>query len=231
MITAWPFFTYYGGKWRIAKKYPKPAYKTIIEPFAGSAGYSVKWQHPRVQLYDLNEKVIGVWQYLISVSELELKDLSEKFNHVDELDCCQEAKWLIGFWLNKGHIQPCYVPSKWMRSGIRPNSMWGPAIKQRLISQLHLIRDWKAEVKDYQTVENIEATWFIDPPYQKQGHLYTYSYIDFEYLAEWSKSRKGQTIVCEANGANWLPFKPFVTAKGLEGPNGKKKIKEVIWTS
>jgi hypothetical protein len=29
------------------------------------------------------------------------------------LDVPQEAKWLIGFWLNKGTTSPCNIPGKW----------------------------------------------------------------------------------------------------------------------
>ena len=34
-------FYYYGRKKQIAKCYPKPNFNTIIEPFAGSAAYSL----------------------------------------------------------------------------------------------------------------------------------------------------------------------------------------------
>ena len=34
-------FYYYGRKKQIAKYYPKPNFNTIIEPFAGSAAYSL----------------------------------------------------------------------------------------------------------------------------------------------------------------------------------------------
>lgn len=30
-------------------------------------------------------------------------------------------------------------------------------------------------------------------------------------------------------GAGWLPFEPFRTIKSLEGKNGSKKSKEVVW--
>ena len=34
-------FYYYGRKKQIAKYYPEPKYDTIVEPFAGSAAYSL----------------------------------------------------------------------------------------------------------------------------------------------------------------------------------------------
>ena len=38
-----PFIRYYGGKWRAAPLYPAPMHSTIIEPFAGAAGYSMRY--------------------------------------------------------------------------------------------------------------------------------------------------------------------------------------------
>ena len=228
-----PFFTYYGGKYRIAPRYPKPKYQQIIEPFCGSAGYSITHNSKTVLLYDLNERIVGTWNYLINVSEKEILNLPEIFEDVRTLKVTQEAKWLIGFWCNKGSCEPRNMPSTWMKSGINPNSQWGSAIKTRIASQLKDIRHWKCEQKDYSTLENQpQSTWFIDPPYSaKAGRLYTYSEIDYLHLAEWCKNRLGQTIVCEMQGASWLPFEKFYTAKGLEGPKGKKQIKEVIWTN
>ena len=46
-----PFFGFYGGKWRDAPKhYPFPEHDTIVEPFAGSAGYSVRYSDRNVIL-------------------------------------------------------------------------------------------------------------------------------------------------------------------------------------
>ena len=36
-------FYYYGRKQKIFGKYPKPQFDTIIEPFAGSAAYSMNY--------------------------------------------------------------------------------------------------------------------------------------------------------------------------------------------
>jgi 16S rRNA G966 N2-methylase RsmD len=76
-------------------------------------------------------------------------------------------------------------------------------------------------------IANVEATWFIDPPYQKAGKYYTgHNKMDFEKLGEWCKSRKGQVIVCENQGADWLPFR-FLT----EHRGSMQKNTEVIWTN
>lgn len=64
-----PFFTYFGGKYRLAPKYPKPMYNTIVEPFAGSAGYSLRYPEREVILNDLDPVISGIWEYLINVKE------------------------------------------------------------------------------------------------------------------------------------------------------------------
>lgn len=93
-----PFFTYYGGKYRAAPYYPKPRYRRIVEPFAGSAGFSLRYPSYDVCLYDLSEQVCGVWSYLLRVSAEEISKLPLNFDSVDNLQICQEAKWLLGFW-------------------------------------------------------------------------------------------------------------------------------------
>jgi len=38
-------------------------------------------------------------------------------------------------------------------------------------------------------------------------------------------------MVCEQDGANWLPFKPFLLAKANESVNGGKISAEALWTN
>ena len=48
-----PFFGYYGGKWRDAvKHYPAPQFDIVMEPFAGSAGYALRYAERNVVLCD-----------------------------------------------------------------------------------------------------------------------------------------------------------------------------------
>jgi len=223
------FFTYFGGKWRIAKHYPQPQHKTLIEPFAGSAGYSLHYPQKNVLLFDRDPIICSVWDYLIHVKESEILALPLEITDVREMPLCQEAKWLIGFWLNKGNVSPCNIPGKWMRDGWRPNSFWGEVIRGRIASQLGQIRHWKIENKSYEQIENQDASWFVDPPYQVSGVRYRFNKIDFDNLAKWCRARQGQVMVCEQDGASWLPFSPFRTVKALEGKKGAKQSKEVIW--
>ena len=227
-----PFFSFYGGKWRDTPKcYPPPLFDTIREPFAGSAGYSLRFPDRRVELSDVDPVIVGVWDYLIKASELELRVLPDVpiGGTVDELEVCQEARWLIGFWLNKGASRPRKSPSSWMRSGVRPGSFWGPRVRDTIASQVRHIRHWKVRECSYDDLDDATSTWFIDPPYQRAGKHYVYGSrgIDYRALGEWCMSRKGQIVVCENDGATWLPFEPIACVKTSRA----NRSNEAIWSN
>jgi hypothetical protein len=229
-----PFFSFFGSKWRVALHYPQPTYPTIIEPFAGSAGYSLRHPDRMVRLYDADPIICAVWAYLIRVSPEEIRRLPLAFSHIDEIHVCQEAKWLIGFWLNKGSVQPSKSPSKWMRDyqARQPGcTYWSAAVVERIATQVGSIRHWTITQSSYADIPDQRATWFVDPPYEVAGRAYRFHDINYPALGHWCRSRSGQTIVCENQGADWLPFRPFRTIKGLEGKRGGKKSEEVIWTN
>lgn len=232
-----PFFCYYGGKWRDAKHYPRPSFNTIVEPFAGAAGYSLNYPDTDVFLFDLDPVIVGVWAYLIRSTHAEISALPllEQGQTVHDLSVCQEAKHLIGFWLNKGSSAPCLTPSAWMRSGTRPNSYWGSAIRRRIAEQVGQIKHWKVQCVSYDALPTPDATWFVDPPYQHAGKHYRKgsSGIDFTALGGWCSRLPGQVIVCENEGADWLPFRPHRDIRAT--PKGERSDKtrslEVIWTN
>ena len=52
-----PMFSYFGSKYKLAKHYGAPRFDTVIEPFAGSAAYSLYWEPKNVILYDANPEI------------------------------------------------------------------------------------------------------------------------------------------------------------------------------
>jgi hypothetical protein len=228
-----PFFSFFGSKWRVGNYYPQPKHNTIIEPFAGSAGYSLRHPQLQIHLYDADPIICGLWEYLIRVSPEEIRSLPLVFDHVDDLQVCAEAKHLIGFWCNKGSVQPAKSPSKWMRDyqARQPGVYWGEKIRERIASQVPSIRHWSITQTTYADIPDQSATWFIDPPYEVAGRAYRFHDIDYHALGAWCRSRSGEVTVCENEGADWLPFRPFKTIKGLEGKRGGKKSVEVLWTN
>jgi hypothetical protein len=229
-----PFFGYYGGKWRDAlKHYPAPRYGTIVEPFAGSAGYALRYADRKVILCELDPIVAAVWQYLIRVKPKEILTIPDLApdGSVDDLAISQEAKWLVGFWLNRAASSPRKRPSRWMRDGIRPGSFWGSRVRETIASQVEAIRHWKVYTCSYADCpEPGPATWFVDPPYQLAGKHYRFSSegLDFAALAGWCRSRAGQVLVCENAGASWLPFRDLADVKTTRA--GHRSI-EVLWTN
>lgn len=215
-----PFFPYYGSKWNIARHYPAPANVPVIEPFAGAAGYSTFYGCDKVKMFDVDPIISGVWDYLIQVTAEEvmrLPDLPNAGDCVDDFDLPQEAKWLIGFWLNRGSAQPKKSRTAYSARSDKGQLNWGGKAKERIASQLSGIRNWTIENRSFEEVPDEHATWFIDPPYQEKGKYYRFSFNDFSSLSEWCKSRSGKVIVCEGVGADWLPFGnlgEFKTTKG-----------------
>jgi hypothetical protein len=212
-----PFLRYYGGKWRAAPHYPAPKHGMIIEPFAGAAGYSLRHYRHRVVLIEKYDVIVEIWRYLIRTSAAEILAIPT-VDHVDELPAWvpQAARWLVGFAMNAATAVPCKQLSsgrKRMREQNRKFEGWSPAMRERVASQVEHIRHWIVIQGEYHcTNTNIPITWFIDPPYQVAGIHYKHSSrdLDFDVLGDWCRSRRGQTIVCENDGATWLPFEQFL---------------------
>lgn len=227
-----PFFGFYGGKWRDSPKhYPPPEHRTIVEPFAGSAGYSLRYASCNVVLYEIDPIIAAVWQYLIRVSASEIRSIPDLplGGSVEDLRVCEEARWLVGFWLNRGASRPRRSASSWMRQGIRPGSFWGERVRTTIATQVESIRHWKVHNQSYQECRlKKEATWFVDPPYQYAGQHYQFGSdrIDYAHLANWCQVRAGQVIVCENEGADWLPFRHLANVKTTRA---KHRSPEVYW--
>lgn len=230
-----PFFLYFGGKWRNATRYPAPSHRQIVEPFAGGAGYALRHPHLDVLLVEKSECIAGVWSYLVSVTETELRSLSalRMGQHVDEVSWpCPEARDLAGLWLNPGGSGPRRTAGNWTSLGRDyPFNTWGPAVIDRLAGQLKAIRHWRVICGAHTEAPDTEATWFIDPPYEGMGKHYPCGAdeIDFAALAGWCRGRRGQVMVCEQAGAQWLPFGHFGAFKSNVVNRPRKRSAEALW--
>jgi site-specific DNA-adenine methylase len=217
-------FYYYGRKDKIFKYYPTPKYDTIIEPFAGSAVYSLKNYKKNIIILDKDERIINIWNYLKTATTDEILSLpllvrgqtlnDEEFNNLTLVQ-----KDLISFFTNPSSAQP--------KRSVGKFNIWHEKNRKRLSEDVNKIEHWEIVLGDYRDIPNQDATWFIDPPYQGNGGKY-YKHgnkdMNYEELADWVQSRQGQVIVCENNEADWLPFRPL---KELQGQRHNKV--EVIW--
>lgn len=214
-------WSYYGSKSKIVDRYPPPKYGKIIEPFAGSARYALKYWQKDVLLIDKDETIVNLWKWLQTQTPSDILGLPNMDKRVDfrMVDIPKQAKALIGFCTNQGSATP--------RNMVGGFNGWNNAKKQ-IAAGLHKIKHWEIMQCSYDDLANETATWFIDPPYQFGGKYYKESskYITFEKLGEWCKSRKGQVIVCENTKADWMDFKPM---KGMNG--SRYKTTEAIWSN
>ena len=222
-----PFFGYYGGKWRDAPRYPPPRFETLIEPFAGSAGYSVRHYARKVRLYDVDASVVAAWRWLIGASAEEVMALPVEVEDADALGLGPGPRAVVGYWLNRACPTPKRTPSAWMRSGLKPGCFWGVSARARIAAQVDRIRHWTIEQKSYDDLENEEATWFVDPPYSgPAGRHYRHDRIDYPTLAAWCRERRGQVIACEGGSADWLPFRTLHRARTTRH---ERKV-ELVWS-
>jgi site-specific DNA-adenine methylase len=233
-----PIFPFYGSKWRDAKRYPapQPSLRTgrtaVVEPFAGSAGYSL-WHAPdKVLLIDADPIIVGVWEYLIAVTAeeiLALPDL-EPGQSTDDLALPQEARWLIGFWLNRGSASPKKTQTAFSRRTERAQLVWSERARQRIVGELDGIRHWKVRLGSYEDCPTPTGgvTYFVDPPYVDKGRYYRINHVDHDAIGRWActlpATAPDQTIVCEQEGADWLPFETLATIKSTKGTSA-----EVVW--
>lgn len=216
-------FSYYGSKSKIVDYYPPPKHKKIIEPFAGSARYSLKYFERDILLVDKYEVIVDIWNWLKQCSKNDIiKFVSlKKGDDIRKLNLSKsELNW-VGLIINQGTNEPKNIVTEFSAKGLDKFII-------RVANSLFKIKHWEIKHGSYEDIKNEEATWFIDPPYEFGGEHYVESTknIDFAKLAEWCKSRNGQVIVCENTKATWLPFKPMKEMQGT-----MFKTTEAIWSN
>jgi site-specific DNA-adenine methylase len=218
-------FSYYGSKSKIVDYYPPPKFGKIIEPFAGSARYSLKYWQNDVLLVDKYEVIINLWNWLKTCTEKDILNMPKlkKGDDIRKLNISENEKTLLGFFAQAAQGQPVNMVSKMGKQNMK-------TAYKNIASQLYKIKHWNIIQASYDDLKNEDATWFIDPPYQFGGQ-YQYKFgnkqIDFNMLGQWCKTRTGQVIVCENTKADWLPFKPVVK---IDGANHTGTT-EAIWSN
>ncbi len=212
-------FYYYGRKKQIAKYYPLPNFDTIIEPFAGSASYSLyknNWQK-QVILIEKDDKVAAIWTWLLEqatpqqIESLPLVKVGEKsseFLHIIH------AVTKMAFHFKTIKVTPI-LERNWEIS------------KRYMAENLYKIKHWRIICGNYTESPNLEATWFIDPPYKHTpglGYRHSSKHLDYRLLASWVKMRQGEVICCEGEFGDYLPFRPLVESKGVAGKISREML-------
>lgn len=213
-------FYYYGRKKQIVRHYPSPECDVIIEPFAGSAAYALHGDHWRrkVILVEKDHQVASIWRWLIEVATpneiqgmpvLRVGEKSSEFLHI------VHAATKMAFHFKTIKVTPV-LARNWEIS------------RRHIAANLYKVKHWEIICGDYTEAPNIEATWFIDPPYKGEsgmGYRHSSNDLDYSALANWARNRRGQVIFCEGAEADYLPFKRLRDQLGVAG----KVSKEVIY--
>jgi site-specific DNA-adenine methylase len=238
-------FSFYGGKSKILDFYPAPKHDLIIEPFAGGGSYSLRHGEGRsVWLNDADPKVYGMWTFLRDDLPAWVERIPARVGVGDRaselvpgapegLVSIMQAEANQGTQGARGtHDQVTSMGAK----------CW-PRIKDKLQWAHEKVQGWQITNLPYdQVIPNpgafdlpfevaLSATWFIDPPYDNPaGRRYRQQVVDYGRLRDYCLSRKGQVIVCENQGATWLPFEPVVARRGIRSRYQKSNANEAIYT-
>jgi len=222
-------WSYYGSKKKIAGLYPAPKRGLVIEPFAGAAWYSILHRSRKVLLNEKYPVLYEIWNWLIKEASSDLLLENKDFfmgQDISQINLKKPHRDLIGFCINRGSTAPKNIVQKWSCQA-KSDKNWASTTAfsiERIAKLLPEIRHWETKFGDYKDLPDVEATWFIDPPYQFGGEHYLVNDINYSELSEWCKTRKGHVIVCENSKANWLPFEPFTAIQGQ-----RSKTDEVVW--
>lgn len=232
-------FYYYGAKHTIAGHYPSPQHRTIVEPFAGAAGYGMhhllRGNVDRLILVEKDPRVAALWRRLLAMTPEDARALPVPEVGDDTAD----------FFVMTSATSAGIAASKRMTVTARMPKLVRSQIK-RVVAALPIIAG-KVDLIEggYEDAPLIEATWFIDPPYQPhadkrtsaktacpQGQGYAKgcraSDLDFGRLSAWCRSLPGQVLVVEQEGADWLPF-TRLPARVHDSQNRRKQ--EMLWTN
>jgi hypothetical protein len=207
-------FSYYGGKSKVAGRYPAPKGRRIIEPFAGAAAYS--WRHRQgrdVWVNDIDPITISIWRFLQSDDAIGwLQSLPLSIEHAQSIDSIAPDAPIGLIELIRAEMSRGTQGRKDKAARVTAFGAhyYRPRFAARMAVVATAVKGWWITSLDYSQIKDEEATWFIDPPYNNwAGARYRHSSVDYAHLSEWCLSRSGQVIVCEAQGATWLPFTPL----------------------
>jgi hypothetical protein len=214
-------FYYTGRKGRLATSYPKPRYDVVIEPFAGSMAYSL-FHRPKMAVgLEVNKRVVDLWRRLCSMTLHEIRALQPPA--VGEITT--DLYWILASASYSAlDVRQLKVTS----------FMAGRFEFQKRMTIRHIgyaPNHIHYQFGDYWEAPDIEATWFIDPPYETiTGYGKGNDPLDYGDLAEWCISRRGQRIVCEGPAGTWLPFKKHRNYRGVRVSKGvERNGTEFVW--
>ena len=152
---------------------------------------------------------------------------------MDDVHLCQEARWLVGFWLNAGVVAPVPdaigVDAGGEHAGVLlgaegPRPVGAPAaVDPALAGGVRVLVGHRGAGGAADVVRRPAV------PAGRRGGSYACRDVDYAALGAWCRSLPGQVVVCESEGATWLPFRPHIAAKATPGRGRTGVCREVLW--
>jgi len=241
-----PLFKWFGSKWLSSKHLPAPRYDTIIEPFAGGAGYSLRYADRKVVIAESNSHLHELWQWLIrDATEALIREIPLSVpvgTNILSLGLSRGQSLLLKTWQRTNNVGDCWTISPW---GNLPGQ-WTANTRARVASEVDAVRHWELWSNGIPVLHQCvglgakDSTFFVDPPY-----LYNYQYkapllIGYSQLGMTvgRLAERNQVIVCEAiepktgRVPDWLPFTAWqsrVTSR--RKADCQHHSKELLWTN
>jgi hypothetical protein len=188
-----------------------------VEPFAGAAGYALRYRDRKVFLYDADPQVMTIWAMIVQNRKLDKRLPRDLPVGADarELTRDEDVLCLLRYSAGVASIKGQWKVSAW------GSKAW-PLTRRRIVEEAPTVSHWRGECLSFERAPNRAATWYVDPPYSVCGvGNYTHSVVDYSAIADCVLNKwRGQRIVCEEDGANWLPFEKLVARRNSR--NGVK---------
>lgn len=173
-----PFFSRFGAKYRVARHLGPPRGDEVVEPFAGSACYSLFWEPKRVSLYDKDDDTCLSWDWLINCSVADVMRLPAPIRSNEEWLALPDGPRQVIYW-NCGFAQPRVgrnLPPwylHYINTGERTGAMlgnnkwrsWDESNRALIARQRPKLDKWTFEQLDYRDIPLRRAHWHVDPPY------------------------------------------------------------------
>ena len=230
-------FKWYGSKWLSARHYPEPLHQDITEPFAGGAGYSLRYWDRNVILHDTDPHLRRLWPWLIEDATPDMiMDIPIDLpvgHDIRTVGLTDGQALLLKTWQRTNNVGDCWTVSPW---GSLPGQ-WTANTRARIADEIGAVKHWSFRASDACVAMQASdaRTWFIDPMYM-YGYNYRAPALAYNDLAALINALVGQIIVCEGvcgkTGAipDWLPFRPFarrVTSR--RRANNNHHCQEVVY--
>lgn len=155
-------FHYSGNKKRLSPLLRKPVSDIVIEPFAGSAGYSLYYKPSKVILFENNTDIYNLWNWLITATtikdleKLESLKVSVKTD-IRTLNLPKPEETLFRLTCASVYVGQL---SSWI--AYPQNSVNFSFLKENLD---YIKNNITLGGKDFRESLSLKGTFFIDPPY------------------------------------------------------------------